>query len=41
MERGNRKICWKNMARIAQDWQLWKELGKAYVQQWTYKGYCG
>ena len=22
---------------LAENWQLWKELGKAFVQQWTYK----
>ena len=30
MERRDRK-------RVAQDRQLWKDLGKAYDQQWTYK----
>ena len=32
------KIAGKTWQRIDQDRQLWKELGKAYVQQWTYKG---
>ena len=29
------KFAGKTWQRIAQDRQLWKELGKAYVQQWT------
>jgi len=29
-------IAWQ---RLAQDRQLWKELGKAFVQQWTYNGW--
>ena len=31
------ELTWQ---RIAQDSQLWKELGKAYVHQWTYNGFC-
>jgi len=30
-------VAWQ---RIAQDRQLWKELRKAFVQQWTYNGSC-
>ena len=30
-------VAWQ---RIAQDRQLWKEFGKAFVQQWTYNGCC-
>ena len=28
-------VAWQ---RLAQDRQLWRELGKAFVQQWTYNG---
>ena len=28
-------VAWQ---RLAQDRQLWKELGKAFVHQWTYNG---
>jgi len=28
----------KKFAGVAQDRQLWKKLGKAFVQQWTYNG---
>ena len=28
-------VAWQ---RLAQDRQLWKELGKAFIQQWTYNG---
>ena len=28
-------VAWQ---RLAQDRQLWKKLGKAFVQQWTYNG---
>ena len=30
-----RPVAWQ---RIAQDRQLWQELGKAFIQQWTYNG---
>jgi len=30
-------VAWQ---RIAQDRQLWNELGKAFVQPWTYNGCC-
>ena len=32
------KNAGKTCQRIAQDRQLWEELGKAYIPQWTYKG---
>ena len=31
------KFAGKSWQRVAQDRQLWKELEKTYVQQWTYK----
>ena len=30
-------VAWQ---RLAQDGQLWKKLGKVFVQQWTHNGCC-
>ena len=34
------KFAGKTWQRIAQDSHLLNDLGKAYLQQWTYKGCC-
>ena len=32
------KFAGKTWQRVTQDRQFWKDFGKAYVQQWIYKG---